>query len=261
MAWSALIPMLFGQGLNAYSGQTMAGAQKDINRTNINEARQVMAQQREWALSDWDKVNSYNSPSQQMQRYKEAGLNPNLIYGSAQNSPSAMVKATTQGAARADAGGIIAGQQQLTGAISGAVNAYMGMKSLENDTNLKNAQILNLKSQADKTQLDNDITRKNFNELAIKAAVDNEFKRTQTAYTYQQGLNLPTEGMARERYSVETSKIQSQAKHAEELYNLAKQQGKLKAGDIDMLDKLGKSPMGLQYAIEFLKIILNNKTR
>lgn len=48
---------------------------------------------RYWATSDskeqwnrdlamWNMTNAYNSPASQMQRLKEAGLNPNLVYGS-----------------------------------------------------------------------------------------------------------------------------------------------------------------------------------
>lgn len=33
------------------------------------------------AIADWHRNNEYNSPKAQMQRYKEAGLNPQLIYG------------------------------------------------------------------------------------------------------------------------------------------------------------------------------------
>lgn len=33
------------------------------------------------ANRDWDRQNEYNSPKNQMARFKEAGLNPNLIYG------------------------------------------------------------------------------------------------------------------------------------------------------------------------------------
>lgn len=36
---------------------------------------------REWSLSDWNMENEYNNPANQMMRYKDAGLNPNLIYG------------------------------------------------------------------------------------------------------------------------------------------------------------------------------------
>lgn len=33
------------------------------------------------ANRDWDRQNAYNAPKAQMERFKEAGLNPNLIYG------------------------------------------------------------------------------------------------------------------------------------------------------------------------------------
>lgn len=33
------------------------------------------------ALENWNRQNEYNAPKSQMQRYAEAGLNPNLIYG------------------------------------------------------------------------------------------------------------------------------------------------------------------------------------
>lgn len=36
---------------------------------------------RQEALEDWNRQNEYNSPKNQMQRYKDAGLNPQLIYG------------------------------------------------------------------------------------------------------------------------------------------------------------------------------------
>lgn len=46
--------------------------------------------QNEWNLEMWRRQNEYNSPIQQMARYQEAGLNPNLIYsqGSPGNSQS-----------------------------------------------------------------------------------------------------------------------------------------------------------------------------
>lgn len=37
--------------------------------------------QRTDALSDWNRQNQYNSPDAQMQRLRDAGLNPNLVYG------------------------------------------------------------------------------------------------------------------------------------------------------------------------------------
>lgn len=38
-------------------------------------------EQRNWVEEMWHMENAYNSPEQQMQRFREAGLSPNLIYG------------------------------------------------------------------------------------------------------------------------------------------------------------------------------------
>lgn len=54
------------------------------NRSNLDLARESYANQ----LDMWNKQNDYNSPENQMKRYQQAGLNPNLIYsqGSAGNT-------------------------------------------------------------------------------------------------------------------------------------------------------------------------------
>lgn len=41
----------------------------------------INRQNRKAALRDWHRQNAYNHPTQQMQRLKEAGLNPNMVYG------------------------------------------------------------------------------------------------------------------------------------------------------------------------------------
>jgi hypothetical protein len=48
-------------------------------QNKYNESR--LEDQRNWDLAMWEKTNLYNSPAQQMARLKEAGLNPNLMYG------------------------------------------------------------------------------------------------------------------------------------------------------------------------------------
>lgn len=62
------------QGINAYS----AANQNKKQRAWSEHMYQI---QREDATADWDKMNEYNSPESQMRRLKEAGLNPNLVYG------------------------------------------------------------------------------------------------------------------------------------------------------------------------------------
>lgn len=71
---------LAGNIANAISTSKTNQRQQDYNEKMYNR-------QRADALADWNMQNAYNSPSQQMQRFKEAGLNPNLIYGQMTNSP------------------------------------------------------------------------------------------------------------------------------------------------------------------------------
>lgn len=69
MAWSEIAAALVG------------GAGGLINTLTGNEANRQMAR---YAFNKevdmWNMQNEYNSPSAQMERYKAAGLNPNLIY-------------------------------------------------------------------------------------------------------------------------------------------------------------------------------------
>lgn len=71
---------LAGNLFNINSTRKTNQAQQDVNS-------QLYDKQRADALTDWNKQNAYNSPSQQMQRFKEAGLNPNLVYGQMTNAP------------------------------------------------------------------------------------------------------------------------------------------------------------------------------
>ena len=65
-----------------------------IGTTLFNTGSQLYAnhQNRKNAISDWNRQNAYNSPQQQMRRYQEAGLNPNLIYK--QTNESAPIRST-----------------------------------------------------------------------------------------------------------------------------------------------------------------------
>lgn len=80
---------LLGSVGNWFSQSLTNNSQRDINQ-------RMYDQQRRDALSDWERTNAYNSPVQQMQRLREAGLNPNLVYGSGAQNTAAMVRSTNQ---------------------------------------------------------------------------------------------------------------------------------------------------------------------
>lgn len=91
--------------------------------------------QRQDALTDRDFQIAYNAPEAQMARYKAAGLNPNLIYGSSQGSSAPAVRSSSPGDWHPQAA-------QIGQAGSLTLDAYFNAK-------MKDAQIDNLKQQQD----------------------------------------------------------------------------------------------------------------
>lgn len=68
-------------------GVSAAGTGANIAATGANNRKQrqwnemMYAKQRQDSLSDWAMQNEYNSPQAQMERLRNADLNPNLVYG------------------------------------------------------------------------------------------------------------------------------------------------------------------------------------
>lgn len=85
---------IIGAGINAVVGGANAYAQGRMNKRSLRYNRELYDKQRKDSLSDWAMQNEYNSPSAQMQRYRDAGLNPHLIYG--QSNEGATVRSTDQ---------------------------------------------------------------------------------------------------------------------------------------------------------------------
>ena len=94
-----------------------------------NRQRKKLEQdRRKYDLEQWKRVQAYNHPLEQMKRLKEAGLNPNMIYGS---SP---------GSAVGNAGSLPTGQAPDY-RLSNPVTGFM-------DTRVKQAQTNNLTTQS-----------------------------------------------------------------------------------------------------------------
>lgn len=66
-----------------------------LNKRAENYNKWMYAHQRRDALADWDMQNQYNSPAAQMQRFKDAGLNPNLMYGQGESGGASMVRSSS----------------------------------------------------------------------------------------------------------------------------------------------------------------------
>lgn len=71
------------------------------NVKNRKFTREMYKTQRQDALSDWEMQNAYNSPMAQMERFKNGGLNPHLIYGQGNEAAPVRSSAATSGSADA----------------------------------------------------------------------------------------------------------------------------------------------------------------
>lgn len=87
---------LVGQGANAAS-------QGAMNRKQRKFTEKMYQRQRDDSISDWNKQNEYNHPSAQMARLREAGLNPNLVYGNGADVTAQPVRSSSPGSWNAKA--------------------------------------------------------------------------------------------------------------------------------------------------------------
>ena len=129
---------------------------KRAERFNREEAEKQRAwnenmadKQNAWNYRMWQESLDYDKPLNQLQRLKEAGLNP-LYYGLDGNSAAAF-----QGAAQPLGYERAQAPNYENPAITG-INAFISAKNLAKDIELKNAEIDKLKGESSGLKLDNE---------------------------------------------------------------------------------------------------------
>jgi len=149
---AALAPSIIAGGASLIGGLINAGSTSKTNQSMLSYNKEMYDKQRADALADFNRQNEYNSPLAQMTRFKEAGLNPNLIYGQMSNSPA--VRSSSPASYNPTPP-----QVDLSAPANMALNSYY-------DTQLKTAQIDLVKKQADATMY----------ESLIKAATNDKLR-------------------------------------------------------------------------------------
>lgn len=145
---------LFQSGINKKQREFEAG--QAFQQREWNE--KMFQKQNDFNLEMWQLNNEYNSPEKQVQRMREAGLNP-LFYGLDGSSASAVQSAQLLGYDRASLPNL---KNPYNGGLSNIVSS---MKDVE----LKNAQIDKLKEDSSSLHLDNE-----FKERTLNARVEAE---------------------------------------------------------------------------------------
>lgn len=128
----------FNNELGVWNGSTAAhDTALDVANQNEEYAKQNMALQYQYDMDAWNKQNEYNSPVAQMKRLSDAGLNPNMIYGSGSatgNSASAPSTPTAPTVTEATTGnsGLFGAINNIVGLVSSFTNITHMISSIVN---------------------------------------------------------------------------------------------------------------------------------
>lgn len=148
------------------------------NKANRKFALNMYERQKNDALEMWNMQNAYNSPEQQMERFKAAGLNPNLIYGQGNSGNASPVNVPSQARYEgksprvADAGrgalNALLEYQNIRG--QRLVNNNLGAQNdvLRADAELKRATAANMSIKTGLTSLDYSLRRQAKNSLLME---------------------------------------------------------------------------------------------
>lgn len=129
-----LYAALINLGSTIYASETARNNSKRTIKANKDLAEYSYSKD----LEMWNRQNQYNDPSAQMARFANAGLNPNLIYGSGSGSSG-----NAQSMPKYNAPTV--SYDYMPPNIGGALDAYQNFQ-------MKQAQIDNVKAQTQNTQ-------------------------------------------------------------------------------------------------------------
>lgn len=183
-------------------------------------------------LEQWQRENEYNTPSAQMERYRQAGLNANLIYGQnnlAASSPEMSVgsgvgSGTAQNASPLDIEGINIDPALMQRLINETKLADANVENINADTEKKQEETENVAEDTRGKKIENDF-KQDLNPISLeKAAADleNTAKQGKLIDAEVKNTNLDS---ALKWYEQELKRLDIQIKrvdasHADELMQL-----------------------------------------
>ncbi len=136
------------QAINTAGNMLVSG---ELNRRGEKFNREVMEKQRKWSLEDWHMQNAYNDPAAQMQRLKNAGLNPHLVYGNGTSTQAESVRATPNQSAPSYA------KPQFSLDMINPVMAALGVQQAQANISRTNAETDAIKSRTAGTEFQNNL--------------------------------------------------------------------------------------------------------
>ncbi len=138
--------------------------QDDLADQQWERQLEAMEMQREWDLEMWNKQNEYNSPAKQMERFKAAGLNPNLMYSQGSSGLASSAPTSSVPVAQRPSIGDTNAFEKMFGILKEGLH-------LDTDIALKEAQILAQQKQAEY-----------YHELATNTSLDSVPKQSMALF-------------------------------------------------------------------------------
>lgn len=229
---------------------TQAGQQYFQGRSNKKTRDfnlEMYRRQRYDNLADWNMQNEYNLPKNQIKRFKEAGLNPNLIYGNgaaaggnASPPPANQTKSYEHKAAEFNLGGI-----------ADAIMLGQKIQLVQAQTNLEESR---RRGQDTKNYVDQSSQFADIENRTKRSDLTTEQIRQISAnvsYTYA-AMNklMDQQDLTKEKLEAEVSKLKADKIHVDQMVEILKKEGKLKDWEIKL------SYLGLTKADGFLYKLL-----
>lgn len=176
-------------------------AQKEENQKNREYNLMLAQQQNQWNQEQWERENEYNTPVNQIGRLKQAGLNPDLAYGSgvAQSLASSSPQMTS-GAPSTPVDMSPLGQKLTLGQAI--------QQSLANE--LTQAQIDNIKANSRKTEAESGLSEieLKFKELSEQLDIDTKIL-TNNLSAQEQEFAIEQFNLVKKQIQVEGEKLKS----------------------------------------------------
>lgn len=202
----ALIGSTVVGGYNAITARRQAKKDREKERKYQDDWKHYEIDQNR---KNWEMQNSYNSPQQQMTRLRQAGLNPNLVYGKgADNTAGSISNATSnQGfnnqlppTQLPDPGELFGQYADVKMKQAQTDNLAQNVSTSKAEETLKNANTAKIMQDTAKSKFDLDQAMALRDQVIDKARLDNQLTRS-NIYKTDVGTQIAIEGNERAQIS------------------------------------------------------------
>lgn len=203
-------------------------ADQQLNQQNIQAQKEANALNRQQALEDFNRVNAYNDPKQQMQRLKEAGLNPNLVYGSGATTLASSIRGTDNKAPSLtrespiaipgnlpDVGNVLMQHNNMQAVDANTRNVELKNEMMDLEGQIKQQELIGKTIGNDASAFDLKVNKELKDTTVLKAQQTTEMQKEDIILKKLQQERIPFEmGLAKEKFALDRAKTRQEMESA-----------------------------------------------